>query len=71
MQYTKLYVLHEFAVQQVLGLKKYHTLSRARYLGLSKMRIQTALSCMAHNLKTLVKVWTGIGLRMPAAVHIS
>lgn len=61
-----------FVVERVnAGLKKYHTLSRARYLGLSKMCIQTALSCMAHNLKTLVKVWTGIGLRMPASVHVS
>lgn len=61
-----------YVVERVnASLKKYHTLERARYLGLAKMSIQTALSCIAHNLKTLVKVWTGIGLRMPATVHVS
>lgn len=61
-----------YAVERINGsLKRHHTLGRARYLGLSKMRIQTALSCMAHNLKTLVRLWTGIGLRMPATVHVS
>lgn len=43
--------------------KKYHGLGRANYLGLPKMEIQTVLTAMAHNLKTLVKLFTGVGLK--------
>lgn len=51
--------------------KWHHGLDRARYLGLAKMKIQTSLTCLAHNLKTLVKLWTGVGLRAPLLAHVS
>lgn len=46
------------------SVKKDHTLRRARYLGIRKMQLQTVFSSLAHNLKTLVKLWTGVGLRV-------
>jgi IS5 family transposase len=53
-----------FTVERVNGsAKKDHRLARARYLGLQKMSLQTSLTAMAHNLKTLVKLWTGVPLR--------
>lgn len=61
-----------YVVERINGsLKQYHGLNRARYLGLAKMKLQTGLTCLAHNLKTLVKLWTGIGLRMPLTAHVS
>ena len=53
------------------SLKKDIGLGRARYLGLQKMNIQTAFSCLTHNLKTLVKLLTGTGLRSPVIAHVS
>ena len=50
--------------------KKDHRLGRARYLGIKKMALQTCLTALAHNLKTLVKLWTGIQLR-GSLVHVS
>ena len=50
--------------------KKDHRLGRARYLGIKKMALQTCLTALAHNLKTLVKLWTGIPLR-GSLVHVS
>jgi transposase, IS5 family len=61
-----------YTVERVNGcLKKHHSFSRAKYIGLQKMKIQTALTAMAHNLKTLVKLWTGTGLRAPCTTHVS
>lgn len=51
--------------------KWHHGLNRARYLGLAKMKIQTSLTSLTHNLKTLVKLWTGAGLRAPLTAHVS
>lgn len=60
-----------FTVERVNGsAKKDHNLGRARYLGLQKMALQTCLTAMAHNLKTLVKLWTGVPLR-GSLVHVS
>lgn len=61
-----------YAVERVnASLKKDIGLGRSRYLGLAKMKTQTALSCLTHNLKTLVKLWTGIGLRTMSTAHVS
>ena len=62
-----------YVVERVNGdLKEYHSLRRSRYLGLSKMNIQTLMSSMAHNLKIIVKQVTGVGLRSPATfVNVS
>lgn len=60
-----------YTVERVNGsAKKDHRLGRARYLGLRKMALQTAMTGMAHNLKTLVKLWTGVPLRGPL-IHVS
>ncbi len=60
-----------FTVERVNGsVKKDHCLGRARYLGIRKMALQTCLTALAHNLKTLVKLWTGVPLR-GSLVHIS
>lgn len=60
-----------YAVERVNGgLKLHHGLEKARYLSLAKMNIQTALTGIAHNLKTLVKLWTGVGLRTFSTVPI-
>jgi len=57
-----------YAVERVnAGLKKWHGLDRARYLGLAKMKIQTVFSALSHNLKTLVRELTGTGLRTSLA----
>lgn len=61
-----------YAIERInASLKKDIGLGRARYLGLQKMKIQTAFSCLAHNLKTLVKLWTGVGLRTLSTAHVS
>lgn len=60
-----------YTVERVNGsVKKDHGLRRARYLGLQKMALQTSLTALAHNLKTLVKLWTGVPLR-GSLVHVS
>lgn len=60
-----------YTVERVNGsMKKDHGLRRARYLGIKKMALQTGLTALAHNLKTLVKLWTGIPLR-GSLVHVS
>ncbi len=65
-------IKERYVVERVNGsVKTDHTMDRARYLGIQKMNIQTALGCMAHNLKTLVKMWTGVGLRSPVLSHVS
>lgn len=61
-----------YTVERVnADVKKWHGLHRSRYLGIAKMNIQTSLTTLAHNLKTLVKIWTGVGLRTPLPVHVS
>ncbi len=61
-----------FIVERInADLKKWHNLGRAKYLTQIKMNIQTSLSCIAHNLKTLVKLVTGVGLRSPVLAHVS
>ncbi len=61
-----------YTVERVnASLKKDIGLGRARYLGLAKMKTQAAMSCLTHNLKTLVKLWTGIGLRTMSTAHVS
>lgn len=58
-----------YIVERVNGcLKKHHGLGRCRYLGLAKMEFQTFFSCLAHNLKTLVRLTAGIGFRTPIPV---
>lgn len=53
-----------YVVEQTnASLKSYHTLKRARYLGMTKMHLQALMSSTAHNLKILVKLWTGVALR--------
>lgn len=60
-----------FTVERVNASgKKDLRLGRARYLGLQKMSLQTCLTALAHNLKTLVKLWTGVPLR-GSLVHVS
>lgn len=60
-----------FTVERVNASgKKDHLLDRARYLGLKKMALQTCLTALAHNLKTLVKLLTGVPLR-GSLVHVS
>jgi len=60
-----------FTVERVnASVKKDHGLARSRYLGLEKMALQTSLTALAHNLKTLVKLWTEVPLRGPL-VHVS
>lgn len=59
-----------FTVERVnASVKKDHGLGRARYLGLKKMALQTCLTALAHNLKTLVKLWTEVPLR-GSLVHV-
>lgn len=49
-----------YKIEQVNGdLKNYHGLRRCRYLGLTKYHLQTAMSCMAHNLKIFIRLLTG------------
>lgn len=60
-----------FCVERVNASLKNQGLGRARSLGLARMKIQTAMSSLAHNLKTLVKLWTGIGLRTISTAHVS
>lgn len=63
---------NRYVVERVnASVKKDHGLGRARYLGLDKMNLQTALCGLAHNLKSLVKLWTGVGLRTPTTAHVS
>lgn len=60
-----------FTVERVNGsVKKDHRLGHARYLGIRKMALQTGLTALAHNLKTLVKLWTQVPLR-GSFVHVS
>ena len=60
-----------FTVERVnASVKKDHSLDRARYMGLAKMAFQTSMTALAHNLKTLVKHWTGVPLR-GSLVHVS
>lgn len=59
-----------YVVERVNGcLKKHHRLDRCRYLGLAKMEFQTFFSCLAHNLKTLVRLTAGVGFRTPIPVR--
>lgn len=58
-----------YAVERVNGsLKKHGGLDRARYLGLKKMKIQTYLTTIVHNLKTLSRLLFGIYFRSPARI---
>jgi IS5 family transposase len=45
------------------SLKQHHGLHRARYLGLAKLHLQTAMSAIAHNLKIIMRLTTGARLR--------
>lgn len=45
------------------SLKKHHGLRRARYLGLAKMHLQTAMASMAHNMKLFMRLVAGVSLR--------
>lgn len=63
-----------FVVERVnASVKKDHSLDRARYLGMKKFHLQVIFSSLAHNLKTLVKLWTGVGLRVTSSpnLHVS
>lgn len=61
-----------YIVERVNGdCKKHHNLGQARYLGLEKMNIQTAFTALAHNLKTLVKLLTGVGFRTYSTSRVS
>jgi hypothetical protein len=44
-------------------MKKHHGFGRCRYLGLSRYAIQGYLTAIVVNLKRIVKLLTGIGLR--------
>lgn len=44
-------------------LKNNHGLRKCRYLGLKKYHLQTIMSAMAHNLKTIIAILTGARLR--------
>jgi transposase, IS5 family len=51
-------------VERVNGdVKAHHGLGQARYIGMLKMEIQSYLTAIIHNLKTLVKSIYGFGLR--------
>jgi len=45
------------------SLKKHHGLNRARYLGLAKLHLQTAMSSIAHNLKIFMRLMAGVSFR--------
>ena len=45
------------------SLKTHHGFDRARYLGLAKMHLQTAMSSIAHNLKIYMRLMAGVSLR--------
>ena len=45
-------------------MKKHHGFGRCRYLGLLRYAIQAYLTAIAVNLKRIVKLLTGIGLRV-------
>jgi len=56
-----------YVVERTNGiLKKHGGLGRARYLGIEKMEIQSYLTAIVFNLKTLVKVIYGVGFRANA-----
>lgn len=55
---------NRYIIERVNGsLKKHHGFDRARYLGLAKMHLQTAMSAIAHNLKIIMRLIAGISFR--------
>lgn len=51
-------------IERVFGdMKDNHGLRRSRYLGLLKYHFQTLMAALAHNVKTLVTMMTGVRLR--------
>ena len=44
-------------------LKENHSLRRSRYLGLIKYRLQMVMASLAHNVKLIVRILTGVTLR--------
>lgn len=61
-----------YAIERInASCKKDIGLGRSRYLGLMKMEIQTSMTALCHNLKTLVRHFTGVPLRTPSCVHVS
>ena len=46
-------------------MKKHHGFGRCRYLGLLRYAIQGYLTAIAVNLKRMVKLLTGVGLKGP------
>jgi len=53
-----------YRAEQPFGIaKRCHGFTRARYLGKTNMAIQSYLTFMAINLKTIIKAMTGIGFR--------
>lgn len=51
-------------IERVQGdMKMNHSLTKARYIGLQKMRLQSLFAAMAHNLKTMVTLLTGARLK--------
>jgi IS5 family transposase len=60
-------IKQRYAVERVNGsLKKHGGPGRCRYLGLEKMKFQSYLTAMVHNLKTLVRLVYGVYFRAPA-----
>lgn len=55
------------AIERKFGeAKKYHGLSRCRYLGLARFAVQAYVTAIVLNLKRLVRLRTGVLLRAPA-----
>ncbi len=53
-----------YMAEQPFGLaKRCHGFARARYLGKTKMAIQSYLTFMAFNLKSIIKATAGVGFR--------
>lgn len=53
-----------YRAEQPFGIvKRCHGFARARYLGKTRMAIQSYLTFMAFNLKTIIKATTGVGFR--------
>lgn len=60
-------IQQRYTVERVNGsLKKHGGLGRCRYLGLEKMKFQSYLTAIVHNLKTFVRLAYGVYFRTPA-----
>ena len=60
-----------YKIERKFGeMKKWHGFGRCRYLGMVKQAIQCYLTCMAVNLKRIVKLLTGVGFKEEAKSYL-